>query len=127
MRKHFCWNVPKQCAVSWVFYFTLRSQSEEKLHRTHRHQGLRDAGENRRTQGVNQDLVLGDGQHQQSGGVLGAQVQEQRGEASTAANTRHTAINPKQLVYVLRFYILMMFSHLRGSGEDTGWLSNRLS
>lgn len=45
---------------------------------------------------MNQDLVLGDGQHQQSGGVLGAQVQEQRGEASTAANTRHTAINPKQ-------------------------------
>lgn len=34
--------------------------------------------------------MLGDGQHQQSGGILGAQVQEQRGEASTAEthNTR---------------------------------------
>lgn len=30
-------------------------------------------------------------------------------------------------VCVLRFYILMMFPHLRGNGEDTGWLSSRLS
>lgn len=56
--------------------FIGRSQNEEKVHWTYRHQGLGDAGENRRTQGVNQDLVLCDRQHQQSGGILGAQVEK---------------------------------------------------
>lgn len=41
---------------------------------TYRHKGLRHAGEHSWTQGMNQDLVLRDGQHQQSGCVLGAQI-----------------------------------------------------
>ena len=53
---------------------------------THRHQRLSDTGQYGRSERVHQDLVFGDGKHQQGDGVLWAQVLEQRGKSATAAN-----------------------------------------
>lgn len=58
-------------------------KSGKKEPKTYRHKGLCNTGEHSRTQGMHQDLVLCDSQHQQSGCVLRPQIQEQRGEAST--------------------------------------------
>lgn len=58
----------------------------------YRHQGLRNAGEDSWTQGMNQYLVFRDGQHQQSGCVLWAQIQQQRGEAATTTAQKHKAL-----------------------------------
>lgn len=52
-----------------------------KEHNTYRHKGLGYTGENSGTQGVNQDLVLCDSQHKQSGSIFGTQIQEQCGKA----------------------------------------------
>lgn len=41
---------------------------------------------------MNQDLVFRDGQHQQSGCVLWAQIEQQRGEASTTGAQKHTTL-----------------------------------
>lgn len=42
---------------------------------------------------MNQDLVFGDSQHQQSGCVLRAQVQKQCGEAATTEAQKHKTLS----------------------------------
>lgn len=61
---------------------------------THRHQCLGDAGQHGRPQRVDQDLVLGDGEHQQCDGVLRAQVLEQRGESAAAGERESVHFTP---------------------------------
>lgn len=63
----------------------IKKKKRKKKELAYRHQGLRNTGEYSRTQGMNQDLVFCDGQHQQSGCILWAQIQQQRGEAPTTA------------------------------------------
>lgn len=52
-----------------------KSGKEIKDQKTYRHKCLCNTGEYSWTQGMNQDLVLCDSQHQQSGCVLWAQIQ----------------------------------------------------
>ena len=79
---------------------------------------------------MNQDLVFCDSQHQQSGCILWAQVQQQRGEASTTKVQKHKALGIEAAATWASThddFVFLMIPHLKGSGEDTGWLSNRLS
>lgn len=87
---------------------------------------------------MNQDLVLCDSQHEQSGSIFGAQIQEQRGEASPTTTQKHTAIkknNNNNTSFQIRIAKnarccdseIYCYLYLSGSGEDTGWLSIRLS
>lgn len=64
---------------------------------THGHQGLGDAGQDGGPQRVDQDLVLGDGEHQQGDGVLRAQVLQQHGKPAAAAEE---TLGTQDLLYV---------------------------
>lgn len=69
---------------------------------THRDQGLGHAGQHGWPQRVQKDLVLRDGQDQQGGGVLGAQVQQQRGQTAATLGEReiNTGLSVCVCVYV---------------------------
>lgn len=72
--------------------FYCQEKKRIKKDNTYRHKGLGYTGEYSGAQGMNQDLVLCDSQHEQSGSIFGAQIQEQRGEASPTTTQKHTAI-----------------------------------
>lgn len=59
---------------------------------------------------MNQDLVFRDGQHQQSGCVLWAQIQQQRGEAATTTAQKHKALLIEAATnWTSAFVFFMMF------------------
>lgn len=104
----------------------LHSWSPQRFISTYRHESLGDAGQNGRPQRVDQDLVFSDGQNQHGDGVLWSEVLQQRWETATAEEKQKSWLKHS----IISFWFSVSGScrlYLSGNGEETGWLSIKLS